>query len=311
MEDEFRVLVVEDDRVSSTLLEKTLSRAGYNVTAVENGLKALELFAKGFYPIMLTDWVMPEMGGPELCQRIRESVTDGYVYIILLTARDSKEDIVAGLKAGADDYLTKPFHPAELIARLNTGKRIVSLERSLKKANEEIRLLSITDPLTGSYNRTYLTDRLPKELQRAIRYGHALSLILCDIDHFKKVNDTYGHLAGDEVLRVFAGRLRSSTRKDVDWVARFGGEEFLIVLPETLLDRATAVAERLRKGVSSYPVKISSGQDLHISASFGVAGFQPGIDQGEVTQEKLLGQADQLLYKAKEQGRNRVIGMRL
>jgi two-component system, cell cycle response regulator len=142
----------------------------------------------------------------------------GYVFIILITARDSKTDIVSGLQAGADDYLTKPIHPAELVARINTGIRILSLEQSLKKANEEIRLLSITDPLTGCFNRGHLNERLPQEVSRAQRYGRPLSIILADIDHFKQVNDRYGHQVGDEVLKFFAECLKSQIRKKIDWV---------------------------------------------------------------------------------------------
>ncbi len=308
MEDKISVLVVEDEAISRTLLERTLTKAGFEVKSAENGKEAMELFKTSFFPIVLTDWVMPEMGGPELCKAIRGGVTKGYVYIILLTAKDTKDDIVEGLKSGADDYLTKPFHPAELLARLNTGKRIVSLERSLKAANEEIKALSITDYLTGCYNRTYLNTQLQKELLRAIRYRHYLSIILSDIDHFKKVNDNHGHLAGDEVLRVFVERIRAWTRKDVDWIARFGGEEFLVVLPETEVEKAMVVAERLRQRVSSDKVRIPGGGDILITASFGVTGFNPEKDAWDVTQDILLGKADAFLYSAKESGRNRVVG---
>lgn len=305
-EEKVKVLVVEDEKVSRMLLEKTLTKAGFQVTGVEDGLEAIELFKADFFPIVLTDWVMPKMGGPELCKALRQRVTEGYVYIVLLTARDTKDDIVEGLKSGADDYLTKPFHPAELLARLNTGRRILNLERSLKKANEEIRLLSITDSLTGCFNRTFLNANLEKEMNRAIRYKHFLSIILADIDHFKAVNDTYGHLAGDEVLRVFVSCLQSWTRKDVDWIARFGGEEFIIVLPETELEKAAGVAERLRSQVAALPIALPEGDSIKITASFGVTGFSPSRDKWQLTQEDFLGRADSLLYKAKSDGRNRV-----
>lgn len=148
----FPILIVEDNAVSRKLLEKALIKAGHEVVSAENGREALEIFNGKFFPIILTDWLMPEMNGIELCKTIRESSTERYVFIILLTAKDSKDDIVLGLEAGADDYLTKPINNAELMARLNTGKRILELESSLKEANEEIKLLSITDPLTGCYN---------------------------------------------------------------------------------------------------------------------------------------------------------------
>jgi diguanylate cyclase (GGDEF)-like protein len=305
-DEKVKVLVAEDEKVSRMLLEKTLTKAGFQVTGVEDGLQAIELFKVDFFPIVLTDWVMPKMGGPELCRALRQMVTDAYVYIVLLTARDTKDDIVEGLKSGADDYLTKPFHPAELLARLNTGKRILNLERSLKKANAEIRLLSITDSLTGCFNRTYLNANLEKEMHRARRYKRFLSIILADIDHFKVVNDTYGHLSGDDVLRVFVDRLRSWTRKDLDWIARFGGEEFIIVLPETELEKAEDVAERLRSQVAASAIALPTGNSINITASFGVTGFSPNTDKWQLSQEEFIARADSLLYKAKANGRNRV-----
>ena len=277
------------------------------VVSVENGQKALELFNDKFFPIVLTDWMMPEMDGLELCRAIRKNTYPGYVFIILLTAKDSKDDIIRGLRAGADDYLTKPFSHAELIARLNTGKRVLELERSLKDANEEIRILSITDPLTGTYNRGYMTERLPQEIKRARRYSRALSIILCDIDHFKKVNDTYGHLVGDRVLKDFAQCIRHSIRQDVDWTARYGGEEFLIVLPETDVNGASVMAERLKSELSQR-VTETQGKQISITASFGVTGFGPDTPDEMISPEAMISKADKYLYQAKREGRNRAMG---
>lgn len=277
------------------------------VVSVENGQKALELFNDRFFPIVLTDWMMPEMDGLELCRAIRKNTYPGYVFIILLTAKDSKDDIIRGLGAGADDYLTKPFSHAELIARLNTGKRVLELERSLKDANEEIRILSITDPLTGTYNRGYMTERLPQEIKRARRYSRALSIILCDIDHFKKVNDIYGHLVGDRVLKDFAQCIRHSIRQDVDWTARYGGEEFLIVLPETDVNGASVMAERLKSELSQR-VTETQGKQISITASFGVTGFSPDTPDEMISPEAMVSKADKYLYKAKREGRNRAMG---
>ena len=170
MEHTFSVLVVEDDQISRRMLAKALTAEGHRVVSVENGLKALESYKKEFFQIVLTDWNMPEMDGLELIQAIRERHSSSYVFIILLTSRDSKQDIIAGLDAGADDYLTKPFDPTELIARLNTGIRILELERSLNKALEEIEILSVTDPLTEVYNRRYLTARLISLAKFSFRY---------------------------------------------------------------------------------------------------------------------------------------------
>lgn len=307
MSDNFPILIAEDDPVSRKLLEKILIKAGNKVVSVENGQKALELFNDKFFPIVLTDWMMPEMDGLELCRAIRKNTYPGYVFIILLTAKDSKDDIIRGLRAGADDYLTKPFSHAELIARLNTGKRVLELERSLKDANEEIRILSITDPLTGTYNRGYMTERLPQEIKRARRYSRALSIILCDIDHFKKVNDTYGHLVGDRVLKDFAQCIRHSIRQDVDWTARYGGEEFLIVLPETDVNGASVMAERLKSELSQR-VTETQGKQISITASFGVTGFSPDTPDEMISPEAMISKADKYLYQAKREGRNRAMG---
>ncbi|MCP4666532.1 MAG: diguanylate cyclase [Deltaproteobacteria bacterium] len=305
MKSDFPILLAEDDLFYREFVGDTLSEAGYEFMAVENGREALELFDEEFFPIVLTDWMMPEMDGLELCRAIRKRDYPGYVYIIILTVLDSSDDIVTGLKSGADDYLTKPFDGAELIARLNTGKRVVELERALRKANEEIRLLSITDPLTGSYNRGFLDDHLPKEIKRAKRFHHPLSIVLCDIDHFKKVNDTFGHGTGDLVLKEFVRRINESIRSDVDWVVRFGGEEFIMVLPETDIKGACHLAEKLMNRFSKRAMKVQ-GEDIHITASFGVTGFGPDPLDEEMTPEAMIRKADHFMYQAKQEGRNRV-----
>ncbi|MFO7740194.1 MAG: diguanylate cyclase [Desulfatiglandaceae bacterium] len=301
----FPILVAEDDPVSRKILEKTLTKAEYEVVSVENGKKALDTLGKRFFPIILTDWMMPEMDGLQLCRLSRQLRWPGYIYIILLTAKDSKDDIIAGLEAGADDYLTKPFNHAELIARLNTGRRILELERSLKDANEEIRILSITDPLTGCYNRGYLAGHLPQEIKRARRYNRPLSVVLSDLDHFKSVNDTYGHSAGDLVLKKFVQCIRETIRNDVDWVARFGGEEFLIVFPETDIQCARRPAERIRTRLSQRAFAVE-GEEILITASFGITGFGPDTPDQEITPEAMIRKADSCLYRAKRQGRNRI-----
>lgn len=304
MDKNFPILVVDDDIVSRTVIQKHLTKAGFNVTTSPNGKHALEQFDQHFFPIVLTDWMMPGIDGPHLCRLIREKKTDGYVFILLITARDSKTDIVSGLESGADDYLTKPIHPAELVARIHTGIRILNLEQSLKKANEEIRLLSITDPLTGCFNRGYLNERFPQELWRAQRYCHPLSVVLADIDHFKKVNDTYGHQAGDEVLKAFARCLKKQIRKKIDWVVRYGGEEFMIVLPETSHLGTYSMAERLRKAVENEKITVSDAT-IQITASFGgaCARFENKSVEG-ISMDQLILLADEKLYQSKENGRN-------
>ena len=288
-------------------MEMTLRQAGYEVVSAENGLEALKVFKEQFFPIILTDWGMPEMNGLELCRAIRESPTEGYVFIFLITARDSKKDIIAGLEAGADDYLTKPFDRFELIARLKTALRVLELEKSLKDAYEKIRILSITDKLTGCYNRTYMDEYLAKEIIRAKRYYRPVSLVMADIDHFKRVNDTYGHQAGDLVLKDFAASIRKGLRKDVDWIARYGGEEFLVVLPETDYECAMSSAERLRRIISE-SISSYNGIEIRITASFGVVGFVPSANNQKMPYEMIIDRADKALYRAKDAGRNRVMG---
>ncbi|OQY05186.1 MAG: diguanylate cyclase response regulator [Desulfobacteraceae bacterium 4572_123] len=303
----FPILIAEDDAVTRMLLKKTLIKEGHEVVSVENGQKAFDLFKKSFFPIVLTDWMMPEMNGLELCRAIRQKENPGYVFIVLLTAKDSQGDLISGLEAGADEYLTKPFNRAELIARLNTGRRFLEQELALRQANEEIRILSITDPLTGCSNRGCLNTRLPEEIQRAGRYNRPLSIVMCDIDHFKKVNDTYGHQAGDLVLKEFSKRINDSIRDKVDLLARYGGEEFLVTLPETDLDGALHLAERLRRVISEKEFNIGA-KKINITASFGVAGFDFNNAGDEISFDILVRHADEYLYQAKSEGRNRVVG---
>jgi two-component system, cell cycle response regulator len=303
----FPILIAEDDPVSRKLMEMTLRQAGYEVVSTENGLEALKVFKERFFPIILTDWGMPEMDGLELCRAIRENPTEGYVFIFLITARDSKKDIIVGLEAGADDYLTKPFDRFELIARLKTALRVLELEKSLKEAYEKNRILSITDKLTGCYNRTYMDEYLAKEIIRAKRYSRPVSLVMADIDHFKRVNDTYGHQAGDLVLKDFVASIRKGLRKDVDWVARYGGEEFLLVLPETDYEGAMISANRLRRIVSE-SISSYNGIEIHVTASFGVADFVPSANNQKISYEVIIDRADKALYRAKNDGRNRVRG---
>jgi two-component system, cell cycle response regulator len=307
MPQNFPILVVDDDPVSRALVARYLSKSGFEVVAAANGKEALALFDQQFCPIVLTDWMMPEIDGPQLCRLLREKKTDSYIYIILITARDSKTDIVSGLQSGADDYLTKPIHSAEMLARVNTGIRILNLEQSLKKANEEIRLLSITDPLTGCFNRAYLNERLPQELCRANRYARPLSILIADIDHFKLVNDTYGHQIGDRVLKRFSKIIFDQVRDKVDWVVRYGGEEFLVILPETDCAGAQSVAERMRRAVEEHAFAGCDGQTLRITTSFGGAcTCHAQTDQQNVSPDLVINQADEMLYLSKNQGRNRV-----
>jgi two-component system cell cycle response regulator len=298
------ILLAEDDPVTRMLMTRFLKKAGYEVDAVANGCEALDKMTKRYYPMLVTDWEMPEMDGIALCKAVRNMHLDGYVYALLLTARDSKEHIIAGLEAGADDYLIKPVHEPELIARLNAGRRILNLEHSLRAANQRNRILSITDALTGTFNRRYLMEQLPRELERCRRYAYPLSVLMCDVDHFKEINDARGHAAGDEVLQQFAARVQKPIRSNSDWVARYGGEEFLIVLPETAHEGAVNVAEKIRTLISSTPFTTRVG-DAVVTASFGVASTGPSGPDSALQVDELIRTADECMYRSKQGGRDR------
>jgi diguanylate cyclase (GGDEF)-like protein len=225
--------------------------------------------------------------------------SEHYVFIVLLTSLDKKDELIAGLDAGADEYLVKPVHAVELAARLKAARRFLDLETSLKQ-------LALHDQLTGAYNRGYLDRQLSKEIQRSWRYGHPLSIIMCDIDHFKKVNDNYGHQAGDLVLKEFVTRINRSIRNENDWVARYGGEEFVIALPETDAAGCSVVAERMRERIAFSPDGADSSP-LKISASFGTVTLRPESQSVRTSPADLIQRADICLYQAKQTGRNRVV----
>lgn len=305
----YPVLVVEDNHFLRHVLCNLLQEDGNAVTAVADGEAALAHLRQDPCPIVITDWVMPGMDGLELCRAIRSLEQDCYTYIILLTAQESKADLVTGLEAGADEYLIKPINEAELRARLKIAKRILNLERSLKQSLEELKHLSVKDPLTELYNRRFLAERLPQEIKRAARYGRNLSLIMLDIDHFKRINDNFGHFAGDGVLKLCAGMLQEAIRQDVDWAARYGGEEFLLILPETDHAGALVVAERLRERFAGAPMAVGEFE-IGMTASFGVSTW-PHNRRGALGAEALLEAADRALYQAKKTGRNKVCSLPL
>ncbi|MEY4933002.1 MAG: hypothetical protein RLZZ403_1322 [Pseudomonadota bacterium] len=297
-----RLLLVEDEPTQLLILAHKLRQAGYVVDTATNGRDALDKLQVGGYSLLLTDWDMPLMDGVELCRALRAAKLPNYVYTLLLTGRDGLDHVVAGLDAGADDYLVKPVEDIELKARLATGRRIVMLEQSLRAANEENRRLSVMDPLTGACNRRYLMDLLPREIERAVRYGRPLSLAMCDLDHFKRVNDTHGHMVGDEVLRAAVRVLLEGIRK-TDWVARYGGEEFVIVLPETSLGDAHALADDLRAQLQETVLGMN-GMTFPVTASFGVVGSEGAVIAG-ASMDDLIAQCDECLYMSKTAGRNR------
>ncbi len=311
VEQSIPILIAVDDPADRAGLEKVLAGAGYRkVVTVSNGLKAAAALTGGIFSVVIAAPRLAGMDGYELCRSIRARSLPGYIYVLMLTRRNRKAEIIRALEAGADASLARPVEPAELVARLRAARRVIDLERSLRLTNEEVRALSIRDALTGIFNRVYLTERLAQELKRSQRYGHPLSLIMCDIDHFKEVNDQHGHRAGDQILKDLVARIAGSIRIDVDWMARYGGEEFLIVLPETDLASAYIVAERLRRLVSETPFRLKA-HNLVITSSFGVTSYRPGGHGEKVSFDGLMEQADQFLYQAKREGRNAVRGARV
>jgi diguanylate cyclase (GGDEF)-like protein len=295
-----KMLIADDDLVSRRLLERTLVALGHEVVSVGDGLAAVTaLLAPDGPRIAILDWMMPGATGLEVCRLVRKQAGP-YVYILLLTARDRREDIVTGLDAGADDFLTKPFDALELRARLRPGKRVIDLEDGLIRTKEAYRELAIRDSLTGLWNRRMILDQLGSELHRAEREGKALGVAIADLDHFKRVNDTLGHAAGDAVLREVAERMRSAVR-DCDSVGRYGGEEFLLVLPGCDGPAGLQVAERVRLRVARTPVQ-AGDEAVPITVSLGLAFSR----RADVEPEALIQAADEALYRAKAAGRNRV-----
>ena len=305
---EIKVLLAEDEPITRKLLHRHLVTQGYQVLEASNGKEAWEIFLreKEKIHLVLLDWMMPEMDGVELCKKIRDLDLEHYVYIIFLSVKQEKEDIVACLEAGADDYLTKPFHAQELLARIKVGCRIIALEKALREANYKLSKMAITDSLTGILNRNAIIDGLKKELSRAIREGKYIHLIMIDLDHFKKVNDTYGHLIGDKVLIKLVEKLKSYLRP-YDLIGRYGGEEFLVVLLENNEKTSIGIAERMRLYISEKPFVIEN-LELNITISLGVTSFKPTKEIDiDVILIDLLKQVDAALYEAKNKGRNCVV----
>lgn len=299
-----RVLVADDDRTTRAMLKAMLSRWRYEVHTASDGLEAWEILRRPNSPrVAVLDWIMPGMDGVDVCRRIRLEVPaeERYIYIILLTAKTSREEIVAGLEAGADDYMVKPFDASELQVRVRIGQRIVNLYSELVAAREALRIQATYDGLTGLLNRAATLDTLHRELSRTAREEAVLGLLMIDIDHFKRVNDTYGHMVGDEVLRACAHRIRASVRR-YDAAGRVGGEEFLVILPGADRETVQAVAERIREHIGGAPIETETLQ-LNITASLGGTTLQ---GRG-VSADELIGAADRALYRAKEEGRNRVV----
>jgi diguanylate cyclase (GGDEF)-like protein len=292
-----RILIAEDQQVMAMMLRSELEQLGHQIVVTHDGEDAWQVVVDGGVHVLVSDWVMPRLDGLSLCRRIRAARLDSYTYIILLTAKVGRGDRLEGLRAGADDFLTKPFDPEELAVRLEIAARIMSIHKVLGEQNAALADMANTDVLTGLANRRRFDAEIQKQVSLATRRCHPVGLLLADVDHFKAYNDAFGHLAGDEALRQVAGIIRSSLREH-DIAARFGGEEFAAILPDADLPSACSVAERIREAIAAGPWTLRA-----VTASLGVASSGPTDLDGPTA---LLARADEALYCSKQRGRDRV-----
>jgi diguanylate cyclase (GGDEF)-like protein len=298
-----KILVAEDNPISQSMLRNLLTRWGYDVVMAHDGREAWRILGANDSPrLVLLDWMMPGIDGVELCRRIRAQARQEYTYVLLLSARTESHDVVEGMDSGADDYLTKPLNAHELRVRLRAGRRILDLQEQLLEAREALHIQATHDGLTGLLNRNSILEALEAELARAARERNPLSVMMIDLDQFKAVNDTYGHLAGDAVLREAALRIQSAIRR-YDSVGRYGGEEFLIVLPGCGPEDARFQGERVRRNFSDTGF-LTCAPELKLTCSIGAASC---FAAAGATASALVHDADVALYRAKDGGRDRVV----
>lgn len=300
-----KVLLVDDDNLVLDQLERLVTAAGYEVITARNGDAALLSMQQEFAPIVIAEIDMPQMDGFALCRAIRRQSYSGYVYVILLSSKDAEGDMLTGLDAGADDYVSKRTPTSQLVGRLRTAQRILALEQSLKQALADRERMAMTDVLTGAHNRRYLLQHLSHELDCVQRLQGALSVLVFDVDHFSLVNDRHGHAAGDGVLKEVVRRIQQGLQRSCDWFARLGGDEFAVVLPQTDIAGASIVAEKLRRAVAATPIRFNTTK-VRITISIGASELGAIAERDSTTAERLLELADQNLYKSKKSGRNRV-----
>lgn len=304
-----KILVVDDERIERRIIEKTLTRLGHKIVVADNGEAAWKLIQEEHLRFVITDWNMPGVDGIQLIQKIRSAELSGYIYIILVTSNDKNEDIVQGLYSGADDYLTKPFHPPELEARVAVGERVLTLEDNLVRAKNQLEKLAMVDSLTGLMNRRAIYKFTRGELERARRISDPISVIFLDIDKFKSVNDKHGHLIGDEALKLVAQVIRERSRT-YDGIGRWAGDEFLVVLPGATAGAAEKAATRIIQGIEATQLILPEGEPLTIHASAGVATLSKMTNAANLLDD-LIQMADEALYRSKEAGGNQAQVSRL
>lgn len=292
---------MDDSPIYRKLVDQSLSKDHPSLLFAKNGREALDVFAEHRPSLVITDWTMPDISGPELCRRIRRDFHEHYAYLILLTSNTNKEQVIEGLAAGADDYLTKPFHSGELVARVGVGRRMIDLHRQIEAKNRQLEELALTDPLTGLPNRRAIDIWASRQLSAAARHNFPIWVVMADLDHFKRINDTFGHDAGDAVLKRFSEVLKANTRQS-NICGRLGGEEFLLILTHVDRKQTEIAIERVRQRFETQEFNFD-GTTAVITASFGAAGFRGSVPSEFST---LLAHADAALYAAKSKGRNRV-----
>jgi len=297
-----KILIAEDDPTSRLTLRAALAKLGYEIEIADDGRAAWEALQRADAPeIAILDWMMPDVTGPEICRRLRARESGPYVYVILLTMMTELSALVEGLESGADDFISKPFRLPELYARLRAGQRVIDLQRELLAGRAQLEKVAAYDFLTGLLNRRSILEKLGQEIARAEREGAPLGVIMMDLDYFKRINDSYGHLQGDQVLQEAARRL-SETVRCYDSIGRYGGEEFLLVAAGADLDATAGIAERLRRAIADEPMQVGDGY-LRVTGSFGVSA---GSARALGEPKSLIEAADRALYRAKNAGRNRV-----
>lgn len=295
-----RILIADDDKTSRLILGKALQKWGYDVTEAVNGVEAVEILKKADSPqIVILDWMMPEMNGLDTVKEIKKIETENHFYIIMLTFKSEKNDIITVLNAGANDYLIKPFDAGEFQARVNVGRRVIELQQEIIESRKKLEYQIAHDLLTGMYSRGFIMDRLREEIARAERAGDKFVVAMCDIDHFKSINDRYGHQSGDKALCDFSKIIAENIR-GYDIAGRIGGEEFLVIAPIKTIGEERAIFERIRKKVEEHIINLEKDK-ISLTVSIGVASYKKGE-----TIDSLVAKADKLMYEAKKKGRNRV-----